>query len=108
MAANPPSYDVFLVDDIWYAEFAKNGWALDVTDRITSDMKSKIFDSAWPITTVAGTGTTGSFGFWGVQAQSAGRSAVAPIINRLKELIGITGERTGSRCSRGCRARCWS
>ena len=54
MAANPPSYDVFLVDDIWYAEFAKNGWALDVTDRITPDMKSKVFESAWPITTVAG------------------------------------------------------
>lgn len=54
MAANPPSYDVFLTDDIWYAEFAKNGWALDVTDRVTSDMKSNVFKSAWPITTVSG------------------------------------------------------
>jgi multiple sugar transport system substrate-binding protein len=54
MAANPPSYDVFLTDDIWYAEFAKNGWALDVTSRVTPDMKSNIFPSAWPITTVSG------------------------------------------------------
>lgn len=54
MSANPPSYDVFLMDDIWFAEFAKNGWVLDVTDRITSDMKSKVFESAWPITTVNG------------------------------------------------------
>jgi hypothetical protein len=41
--------------------------------------------------TVAGMGTTGSFGFWGVQAHSAGRSAVAAIINRLEELMGVTG-----------------
>ena len=39
MASNPPSYDVFLVDDIWYAEFADKGYMLDVTDRITDDMK---------------------------------------------------------------------
>jgi multiple sugar transport system substrate-binding protein len=27
MASNPPAYDVFLGDDIWYAEFAKAGYA---------------------------------------------------------------------------------
>ena len=54
MAATPPSYDVFLVDDIWFAEFAKNGWVLDVTDRITPEMKSNVFEAAWPITTVNG------------------------------------------------------
>ncbi|MGE5461793.1 MAG: ABC transporter substrate-binding protein [Syntrophothermus sp.] len=54
MASKPPAYDVFLVDDIWYAEFAKAGYVLDVTDRITKDMKDKIFPASWDITTVNG------------------------------------------------------
>jgi multiple sugar transport system substrate-binding protein len=54
MASNPPAYDVFLVDDIWYAEFAKAGYVMDATDRITKDMRDKIFPSAWDITTVGG------------------------------------------------------
>ncbi len=54
MAANPPAYDVFLVDDIWYAEFAKAGYLMDATSRITDSMKAEIFPSSWDITTVAG------------------------------------------------------
>jgi multiple sugar transport system substrate-binding protein len=54
MASNPPAYDVFLVDDIWYAEFAKAGYVLDATDRITQDMRDKIFPASWDITTVGG------------------------------------------------------
>lgn len=54
MASNPPAYDVFLADDIWYAEFGKAGYTLDVTSRITQDMKDKIFPAAWDITTVNG------------------------------------------------------
>jgi multiple sugar transport system substrate-binding protein len=54
MASSPPAYDVFLVDDIWYAEFAKAGYIYDVTSKLTSDMKSKIFNAAWDITTVSG------------------------------------------------------
>jgi multiple sugar transport system substrate-binding protein len=54
MASNPPAYDVFLVDDIWYAEFAKAGYVLDVTDRISKDMHDKIFPASWDITTVNG------------------------------------------------------
>jgi multiple sugar transport system substrate-binding protein len=54
MASNPPAYDVFLVDDIWYAEFAKAGYVLDATDRITQDMRDKIFAASWDITTVDG------------------------------------------------------
>jgi multiple sugar transport system substrate-binding protein len=54
MASNPPAYDVFLVDDIWYAEFGKAGYSLDVTDRITKDMHDKVFPAAWDITTVNG------------------------------------------------------
>lgn len=55
MTSTPPAYDVFLVDDIWYAEFGKAGYSLDVTDRITQDMKDKIFPASWDITTVGGT-----------------------------------------------------
>lgn len=54
MASKPPAYDVFLVDDIWYAEFAKAGYSLDVSSRITQDMRTKIFPAAWDITTVGG------------------------------------------------------
>lgn len=54
MAANPPTYDVVLVDDIWYAEFAKNGYLWDVTDQIDAKTKSDVFASAWDITTVNG------------------------------------------------------
>lgn len=54
MASTPPAYDVFLVDDIWYAEFAKAGYVMDATSRITQDMRDKIFTSAWDITTVEG------------------------------------------------------
>lgn len=54
MASTPPAYDVFLVDDIWYAEFAKAGYVLDATSRITQDMRDKIFGAAWDITTVDG------------------------------------------------------
>lgn len=52
MASTPPAYDVFLVDDIWYAEFVKAGYLWDVTGKITSDMRSKIFEASWGITTV--------------------------------------------------------
>lgn len=54
LASKPPAYDVVLVDDIWYAEFAKAGYSLDVTNKITSDMRSKVFKAAWDITTVGG------------------------------------------------------
>lgn len=54
MSTTPPAYDIILVDDIWYAEFAENGYILDVTDRIDDNMKANIFESAWAITTVNG------------------------------------------------------
>ena len=52
MASTPPAYDVFLVDDIWFAEFAEAGYIWDVSDKITDDMKKDIFEAAWGITTV--------------------------------------------------------
>jgi multiple sugar transport system substrate-binding protein len=54
MASTPPAYDIFLVDDIWYAEFADKGFVLDVTDRLTQEMKDGIFEAAWEISTVSG------------------------------------------------------
>lgn len=54
MASNPPSYDVFLVDDIWYAEFAKAGYILDATSRIPAETKDNVFEAAWQITSVDG------------------------------------------------------
>ena len=54
MATNPPAYDVVLVDDIWYAEFAKNGYLWDVTSQVDSTTKSSVFAAAWDITSVGG------------------------------------------------------
>ncbi len=54
MASTPPAYDVFLVDDIWYAEFADKGYVLDATSRITKEMRDGIFEAAWEIPTVNG------------------------------------------------------
>ena len=47
MAANPPAYDASMIDVIWPDEFIKNGYFLDVTSRVTSEMKSGIFPAAW-------------------------------------------------------------
>ena len=40
-------YDVVLFDVIWPAEYAENGILMDVTDKITDDMKSGILPGAW-------------------------------------------------------------
>ncbi|MGZ6346124.1 MAG: extracellular solute-binding protein [Anaerolineales bacterium] len=47
MAANPPAYDASMIDVIWPDEFIKAGYLLDVTSRVTADMKTGIFPSAW-------------------------------------------------------------
>ena len=47
MAANPPAYDASMIDVIWPDEFIKNGYLLDVTSRITPEMKSGIFPASW-------------------------------------------------------------
>lgn len=52
MASTPPAYDVFLVDDIWFAEFADKGYLLDITGRLDPATKSGIFEAAWEISTV--------------------------------------------------------
>ncbi|WOI33758.1 extracellular solute-binding protein [Tritonibacter scottomollicae] len=40
-------YDVVLFDVIWPAEYSENGILLDVSDKITEDMKAGILPGAW-------------------------------------------------------------
>jgi len=47
MAATPPAYDAAMIDVIWPDEFIKNGYLLDVTSRVTADMKSGMFPASW-------------------------------------------------------------
>ncbi|RPI32509.1 MAG: extracellular solute-binding protein [Chloroflexota bacterium] len=47
MAATPPAYDAAMIDVIWPDEFIKAGYLLDVSSRVTPEMKAGIFPSAW-------------------------------------------------------------
>ncbi len=47
MAANPPGYDAAMIDVIWPDEFIKAGYMLDVTSRVTPEMKAGIFPASW-------------------------------------------------------------
>jgi multiple sugar transport system substrate-binding protein len=47
MAAKPPAYDAAMIDVIWPDEFIKNGYLLDVTGRVTPDMKAGMFPASW-------------------------------------------------------------
>jgi multiple sugar transport system substrate-binding protein len=47
MAANPPAYDAAMIDVIWPDEFVKANYLLDVTDRITPEMKKDMFPASW-------------------------------------------------------------
>ena len=47
MAAKPPAYDASMIDVIWPDEFIKAGYLLDVTNRVTPQMKSDMFPASW-------------------------------------------------------------
>jgi multiple sugar transport system substrate-binding protein len=47
MAAKPPAYDAAMIDVIWPDEFIKDGYLLDVTNRVTADMKTNMFAASW-------------------------------------------------------------
>ncbi|QTL99699.1 extracellular solute-binding protein [Iocasia frigidifontis] len=49
ISSSNPAYDVVLVDDIWVPQFAAAGWLMDVTDKITDNMKEEVYDKAWQI-----------------------------------------------------------
>jgi multiple sugar transport system substrate-binding protein len=44
--AGTGSYDIVILDGIWPAEFAEAGFILDVTDKMTDEMKNGIFPGA--------------------------------------------------------------
>src|SRR5512135_3345387 len=47
MAATPPGYDAAMLDVIWPDEFIKAGYLLDVTNRVTPEMKAGMFPASW-------------------------------------------------------------
>ncbi len=47
MAAKPPAYDAAMIDVIWPDEFIKAGYLLDVTNRITPEMKAGMFPASF-------------------------------------------------------------
>jgi multiple sugar transport system substrate-binding protein len=47
MAAKPPAYDAAMLDVIWPDEFIKAGYLLDVSNRVTPQMKSDMFPASW-------------------------------------------------------------
>lgn len=47
MRASPPAYDAVMIDVIWPDEFIKAGYLLDVTDRVTPEMRAGIFPASW-------------------------------------------------------------
>jgi multiple sugar transport system substrate-binding protein len=47
MAAKPPAYDAAMIDVIWPDEFIKANYLLDVTNRVTDDMKKNMFPASW-------------------------------------------------------------
>ncbi len=48
------TYDLFLMDTPWPAEFVKAGIVTDITGKIPADVKSGVFDSAWTAATYQG------------------------------------------------------
>ena len=52
ISSDPPAFDVVLIDEIWFPEFAEAGWLMDISDRITDEMREGIFPSLWAIVTV--------------------------------------------------------
>lgn len=46
IASGGQGYDVIAIDDPWVAEFAAGGFARDITDKITPEMKKGIFPPA--------------------------------------------------------------
>jgi len=56
MAGGGTAFDVLVVDNTWMAEFAAAGWLMDVTDKITPEMKQQTVDQdvTWRIVTYNG------------------------------------------------------
>jgi len=54
MAAGKSPFDIMLVDDIWFPEFAQAGWLKDISAQIPADMKADSSQAAWDIVSYDG------------------------------------------------------
>ena len=54
MASGAAPFDIMLVDDIWFPEFAEAGWLLDVGADIPADMLADSSQAAWDIVSYDG------------------------------------------------------
>ncbi len=54
MAAGKSPFDIMLVDDIWFPEFAQAGWLKDISAEIPADMKADSSQAAWDIVSYQG------------------------------------------------------
>ena len=54
MASGSAPFDIMLVDDIWFPEFADAGWLLDVSADIPPEMLADSSAAAWDIVTFDG------------------------------------------------------
>jgi len=54
MAAGSSPFDIMLVDDIWFPEFAQAGWLKDISADIPADMKADSSSAAWDIVSYDG------------------------------------------------------
>jgi multiple sugar transport system substrate-binding protein len=54
MAAGKSPFDIMLVDDIWFPEFAQAGWLKDISAQIPAEMKADSSQAAWDIVSYDG------------------------------------------------------
>lgn len=54
MAAGQSPFDIMLVDDIWFPEFAQAGWLKDLSADIPADMRADSDAAAWDIVSYDG------------------------------------------------------
>lgn len=54
MAAGKSPFDIMLVDDIWFPEFAQAGWLKDISADIPADMRADSSQAAWDIVSYDG------------------------------------------------------
>ncbi len=54
MAAGKSPFDIMLVDDIWFPEFAQAGWLKDISADIPAEMKADSSQAAWDIVSYDG------------------------------------------------------
>ena len=51
VSTDPPAYDVVMTDVVWYDEWVEAGYLADVTSKVTEEMQSDVFPTAWNVVT---------------------------------------------------------